>query len=110
MLRNHKKNGYSEPLKYWWPINCGISEITKIDNKFNKNWSNYTLLNACLSGSGANQGYSIYRWEYDLKKEKLIKKNQYHIGDRIRDLKYSTKFNTILLMLEDQKSIGLIFK
>jgi len=110
MLRNHKKNGYSEPLKYWWPINCGISEITKIDDEFNKNWGNYTLLNACLSGSGANQGYSIYRWEYDLKKEKLIKKNQYHIGDRIRDLKYSAKFKTIFLMLEDQKSIGLIFK
>jgi len=67
-------------------------------------------LNACLSGSGANQGYSIYRWEYDLKKRKLTKKNQYHIGDRIRDLKYSSKFKTILLMLEDQKSIGLIFK
>ena len=110
MVRNHKKNGYSEPLKYWWPINCGISEITKIDDEFNKNWGNYTLLNACLSGSGANQGYSIYRWEYDLKKEKLIKKNQYHIGDRIRDLKYSAKFKTIFLMLEDQKSIGLIFK
>ena len=110
MLRNHKKNGYSEPLKYWWPVNCGISEITKIDDEFNKNWGNYTLLNACLSGSGANQGYSIYRWEYDLKKEKLIKKNQYHIGDRIRDLKYSAKFKTIFLMLEDQKSIGLIFK
>ena len=110
MVRNHKKNGYSEPLKYWWPVNCGISEITKVDDKFNKKWTNYTLLNACLSGSGANQGYSIYRWEYDLKKEKLTKKNQYHIGDRIRDLKYSSKFKTVLLMLEDQKSIGLIFK
>ena len=61
MVRNHKKNGYSEPLKYWWPVNCGISEITKVDDKFNKKWNNYTLLNACLSGSGANQGYARER-------------------------------------------------
>ena len=109
MIRKHKKNDFTEPLTYWWPANCGISEITKIEKNFHKNWKEYTLLNACLSGT-ANQGESIYRWEYDLKKEKLIKKNQYHIGDRIRDMKYSTKFETIFLMLEDQKSIGLIFK
>ena len=110
ITRNHKKNGFTEPLTYWWPTNCGISEITKVNNSFNVKWKKYNLLNACLSGSGANQGESIYRWQYDLKKEKLIKKNQYHIGDRIRDMKYSSKFETIFLLLEDQKSIALIFK
>ena len=108
-FRNHEKNKFTEPLSYWWPRNCGISEILKIENEFNKDWDNFTLLNACLSGSGANQGESIYRWKYDNKKNKLIKKNQYFIGDRIRDLKYSKNHKTLLLLLEDQKSIGLIY-
>ena len=108
--RNHKKNNFTEPLKYWWPRNCGISEIVKVDESFNENWDGYTLLNACLSGSGANQGESIYRWNYDLKNEKLKQKNQYHIGDRIRDLKYSKKNNVLFLLLENQKSIAMVFK
>lgn len=109
-FRNHKKHGFQEPLAYWWPRNCGISEIIKIDEKFNRNWKNYNLLNACLSGSGANQGLSIYRWKFDKKRKKLEKKNQYYIGDRIRDMKYSKKHNTIFLVLENQKSIALIYK
>ena len=108
-FRNHEKNKFTEPLSYWWPRNCGISEILKIENEFNKDWDKFTLLNACLSGSGANQGESIYRWEYDIKKNKLTKKNQYFIGDRIRDLKYSKNNKTLLLLLEDQKTIGLIY-
>ena len=110
LFRNHKKNGYTEPLTYWWPKNCGISEITKVEKKFHKNWKNYTLLSSCLSGSGSNQGESIYRWEFDRNKEKLRKKNQYYIGDRIRDMKYSYENDTIILVMENQKSLALIYK
>ena len=108
-FREHNKNNFTEPLKFWWPRNCGMSEIIKIGNNFNKKWKGYNVLNACLSGSGANQGESIYRWEYNINKEKLYKKNQYYIGDRIRDMKYSQKNKTLLLLLEDQKSLGLIY-
>ena len=108
-VRNHKKNNFTEPLTYWWPRNCGMSEIIKIDQSFNQNWKGYNLLNACLSGSGANQGLSIYRWEFNKKTEKLKKKNQYHIGDRIRDMRYSKKHQTIFLVMEDQKSLALIY-
>ncbi len=108
-FRNHKKNGYVEPLKYWWPANCAQSEIIKVDKNFNYNWKKYTLISACLSGS-KNQGESIYRWEFDPKKEKLIKKNKYYIGDRIRDIKYLKEKKIILMLLENQKSLVLIFK
>ena len=64
--RNHKKNNFTEPLKYWWPRNCGISEIVKVDESFNENWDGYTLLNACLSGSCKSRRVH-YRWNYDLK-------------------------------------------
>jgi len=107
--RFHKKNGFSEPLAYWWPANCAISEITKVDSDFNKNWKGYTLINACLSGSH-DQGESLYRWEFDKKKEKLIKKAKYHIGDRIRDLKYHNKEKVLIMLIENQKSLVLIFK
>jgi len=109
MYRNHKKNGYMEPLRYWWPANCAVSEITKVNSDFNKSWDKYTLINACLSGSN-DQGLSLYRWEFDIKKEKLVKKSKYHIGDRIRDLKYIKKQKTIMMLLENQKSLVLIFE
>ena len=63
-----------------------MSEIIKPGKNFNKNWKGYVLLNACLTGSGANQGLSIYRWEFNLKNKKLKKK--IFIGDRIIDMKY----------------------
>ena len=107
--RFHKKNGFSEPLAYWWPANCAISEITKIDLDFNKNWKGYTLINACLSGS-YDQGESLYRWEFDQKKERVIKKEKYHIGDRIRDLKYNNKEKALIMLIENQKSLVLIFE
>ena len=107
--RFHKKNGFSEPLAYWWPANCAISEITKVDSDFNKNWKGYTLINACLSGS-QDQGESLYRWKFDKKKEKLIKKAKYHIGDRIRDLKYHNKEKVLIMLIENQKSLVLIFE
>ena len=56
-----------------------------------------------------NQGEFIYRWNYDLKNEKLKQKNQYHIGDRIRDLNIQ-KNNVLFLLLENQKSIAMVFK
>ena len=107
--RFHKKNGFSEPLAYWWPANCAPSEITKIDPDFNKNWEGYILVNACLTGK-YDQGESLYRWEFDKKKEKLIKKAKYHIGDRIRDLKYHNKKKTIIMLIENKKSLVLIFE
>jgi len=109
-FRNHEQNNFTEPLAYWWPRNCGMSEIIKPNKNFNKNWKGYVLLNACLTGSGANQGESIYRWEFNKKNEKLKKKNKYYIGDRIRDMKYSKKDNSLLLVLENQKALGIIFE
>lgn len=107
--REHKKYGYTEPLTHWWPSNCAASEIVKINPNFNKNWNEYTLINACLSGSD-DQGLSLYRWEFDIQKEKLIKKAKYHVGDRIRDIKYVDKQETIMMLIENQKSLVLIFK
>ena len=109
-FRNHEQNNFTEPLAYWWPRNCGMSEIIKPNKNFNKNWKGYVILNACLTGSGANQGESIYRWEFNKKNEKLKKKNKYYIGDRIRDMKYSKKDNSLLLVLENQKALGIIFE
>ena len=71
-----------------------------------------------------NEGLTLYnnkeldkakfKFEQDIvfnpKNEKLTRKNQYHIGDRIRDMKYSKKHNTIFLVLENQKSLALIYK
>jgi len=109
IYRKHNKHGYTDPLTHWWPASSAVSEIVKINPNFNKKWKKYTLINATLSGS-QDQGLSLYRWEFDIKKEKLIKKGKYHIGDRIRDLKYLDKQKTIMMLLEDQKSLVLIYE
>ena len=68
------------------------------------------LIKCMFKWIGCKSRRVIYRWNYDLKNEKLKQKNQYHIGDRIRDLKYSKKNNVLFLLLENQKSIAMVFK
>ena len=107
--RNHKKNGFEEPKKYWWPSNCAMSEIITVEKGFHKNWNkNITVLNACLSGT-RNQGESIYRWEFNKENGKLIKKAKYYFGDRIRDIKYDHKSKSLILLLENQQLISIIY-
>ena len=86
-----------------------MSEIIKIGNNFNKKWKGYNVLNACLSGSEQIKENQFIDGNIILIKKNYIKKNQYYIGDRIRDMKYSQKNKTLLLLLEDQKSLGLIY-
>ena len=105
--RKHKKLGYAEPLYYWWPFNCAPSQITVLNKNFIPSWER-SLIVACLSGK-KHFGKSIYRFEFE-KKNKILKKAKYFIDDRVRDLKYSETEKTLILLLENKRVLGLIFK
>jgi len=106
--RKHKKYGFKEPLYYWWPYNCAPSEITMVNKDFNSNWNN-SILVSCLSGNHLN-GQSLVRFAFDKKNFQLSRKEQFYIGDRIRDLKYLEKNKVLILLLESKKSLALIFE
>ena len=99
-LKSHSNNNFKEPIYSFVP-SIGISEIIKVPNKFSKNWDNNFLL-ASLNGG------SLYRIKFSKNFEKIIYKEKIFIDRRIRDLKYSVKYNVIILALEDWKEIGIL--
>ena len=106
--RKHKKYGFQEPLYYWWPYNCAPSEITIVNENFVKNWKE-SLLVSCLSGNHLN-GTSFIRFVYDKNSNKLERKEQHYIGDRIRDFKYSDQEKILIMLLEGKKSFAFMYK
>lgn len=106
--RKHKKFGFKEPLYYWWPYNCAPSEILIVGENFVKNWKE-SLLVSCLSGNHLN-GTSFIRFVYNKDSNKLERKEQHYVGDRIRDFKYLDKEKVLIMLLEGKKSFAFMYK
>ena len=79
----------------------GISEIIKLPDEFSPHFKNNFLI-------GSLNGKSLYRVKFDKNFNKLIFVEKIYIGNRIRDLKYNTKKNTIVMALEYNGQIALI--
>lgn len=99
-LKDHFSNGFIEPIFSFVP-SIGISEIIEVPNKFSQNWKDNFLL-ASLNGG------SLYRIKFNSKYDRIIFKEKIFINKRIRDLKYSNKYNSIFLALEDWREIGVL--
>ncbi len=99
-LKDHFSNNFIEPIFSFVP-SIGISEIIKVPNKFSKNWHDNFLLASLNDGS-------LYRIKFSSTFDKIIFKEKIFINRRIRDLKYSDKYNAIILALEDWKEIGIL--
>ena len=98
--KNHKKNGFEEPIFSFVPA-IGISEIIKLPNNFSKLWKDNFLL-ASLNGK------YLYRIKFDDEYNKIIYYEPIYIGDRIRDLIYNNDTKKIYLALELEGSLGII--
>ncbi len=98
--KNHKKNGFEEPIFSFVP-SVGISEIIKLPNNFSKLWQDNFLL-ASLNGK------YLYRIKFDDDYNKIIYYEPIYIGDRIRDLIYNKDSKKILLALELEGALGII--
>jgi hypothetical protein len=87
--KNHELNNFKEPIFSFIP-SIGISEIINLPNSFSKNWQNNFLM-ASLKNE------SLYRIRFDSKFSRVIYMERIFIGEMIRDIKYYSKLNIILL-------------
>ena len=90
--KDHFKYGYKEPIFSFLP-SIGISEVIRLSNKFSILWQDNFLI------SSLNKK-TLYRVKFDENYNKIIYLEEIFIGDRIRDILYFEKQNTILLSLE----------
>ena len=99
-LKDHLSNNFIEPIFSFVP-SIGISEIIKTPDEFSENWENNFLL-ASLNGG------SLYKIKFNSTYDKIIFIEKIFVNKRIRDLKYSEKYNAVILALEDWTEIGIL--
>jgi hypothetical protein len=98
--KSHSLNSYNEPVYSFTP-SIGISEIVEVPNDFSEKWIDNYLV-ASLNGK------SLYKMKFNSQLTGVINIEQIYIGERIRDIVYSSKYKTFLLALEGSGSIGLL--
>ena len=87
---------------YAFVPSIGISEIIFLPDTFNFKWKDSVLVSSL-------NGRSIYRIKFeDENYDKIIYQEKIYVGERIRDIKYSEKLNSILLALERTGDIGIL--
>ena len=100
--KNHKLNNFEEPLFAFTP-SIGISQIINLPKSFSIFYDNHYVL-ASLNGK------TIYFIRFDDELNKILTLEKIFIGQRIRDLKYYKKLESIFLALEDEGEIGILSK
>ena len=91
LLKSHKKNNFQEPSYYFEKAGIGSAQIIKLNN--------YYLLSSL-------KAKTIFIFELDIDKKKLVLKDEIYIGERIRDIVVKISNSEILLYLEDTASIA----
>lgn len=109
-FNDHEKHGYFKPL-YFWNINPGISEITYVPKTSKLPFADRIIVSS-LSGSDTGpvnySGKSIFIFKFDNKENVLRLSDKIFINDRIRDIFYDAPSDSLLMVLEDSKSVGSI--
>ena len=107
LFKSHKKYGFIEPHKFFDP-SIAPSDILFVPDKFDEDFNNNIFISA-LGFKNDNGRRSIHTFKlnsnFELENHEIISFN-----DRIRDIEYSEKFNSIFLFLEKTASIGILEK
>ena len=98
--KSHKRYNFKEPIFSFVP-SIGISELVKVPDNFSKYWLNNYLVSSL-------NGRSLYRIKFDEKFSKILFSEKIYIGERIRDIKFLKKNNSLILALEESGSIGVL--
>ena len=72
-----------------------------LSDNFSKFWNNNFIISSLWA-------QSIFRVKFDEDFSKVIYREKIYIGERIRDIKYHKKTNSILLSLEESGKIGIV--
>ena len=107
---SHSKYGFIEPIRIFTEA-IGPSEIIKIPNEFDQNFTNDYML-ASMGGSKSKGGRSIYHLRFDNDFKKIIFEERIPIGERIRDMLYRKDQKKIILILEgpNMPSVAILSK
>lgn len=104
--KSHTKYGFIEPLKYWVP-SIGVTAITSVPNNFLlSNKQEYFI--GALGNRLQDGDMSLHHITLNNDFSKVENENIIKINQRIRDLKYSTKINKLILYLETEGSIAFM--
>tara|TARA_B100000780_G_scaffold195227_1_gene137723 strand:+ start:921 stop:2198 length:1278 start_codon:yes stop_codon:yes gene_type:complete len=101
-LKDHKSNGFKEPIFSFLPA-IGISEIIRLPNNFSKHFIDNFIVTSL-------NGKSIFRIKFDDEYNKIVFFEKIFIGERIRDIKYHYTEKKILLALEYNGEIAILTK
>ena len=108
LKKSHSKNGFIEPIKYFDP-SVGISQIIGVPNKFFKSKNNKFLVGTMGNAKKFNEGMiSIFFFEFDKIKKKIIKSEFIPIKSRVRDMIYVENENIVLLYLENSNALAVL--
>ena len=101
-LKSHEKFGFKEPVFTFIPA-IGISEIIKIPNKFigKKDLDNLYFVSSL-------NGKSLFLIKFGANNERIIFSEKIYINQRIRDLKYISKNNSVILALEHPPQLAIL--
>ena len=107
LYKSHKKYGFVEPLKHFVP-SIAPSDILYVPQEFDPSFKNNLYLSS-LGFKNDKGRRSIHTFEfnsnYQLDNHEILPLN-----DRVRDIEYYPKSNSILLFLEKTASIGFLKK
>ncbi|MDC3113124.1 PQQ-dependent sugar dehydrogenase [Pelagibacteraceae bacterium] len=104
LYKSHSEYGFEEPFYYFTP-SIGISEIINIPNKF-LDIEGFQLL---VSSLGLGTGRTLFHFVINENYE-IIAKDHFVINERVRDMKYVSDKNIILLFLENTGSLAILEK
>ena len=99
--KSHELFDFEEPL-YASPQGIGISEILMLSKKFSNFFKKDILVVSTLADK------SIYFANFDKNFDRIISFEKIFLNERIRDLKYHEKSNSILLAFEENGELGIL--
>ena len=99
-LKNHKVHNFEEPIFSFVP-SVGLSQLIKVPSDFSNLWKDSFILSSLNAGS-------LYRFQINEDMDKILYYEKIFIGERIRDIMYFKKNNSIILALENTGSIGIL--
>ncbi len=104
--KSHSKHGFVEPIKYYVP-SISITEIIKIPETFNKEFSNDFFVGAM--GSFISEGdLSLHHIRFDKDFNKIELEDIIPLYQRVRDLIFLEKQNVVVLILENTPAIAFL--
>ena len=104
--KSHSKHGFVEPIKYYVP-SISITEIIKIPETFNKEFSNDFFVGAM--GSYISDGdLSLHHIRFDKDFNKIEFEDIIPLYQRVRDLIFLEKQNVVVLILENTPAIAFL--